>query len=67
MKTYTLNENRPEAVKQEHLEYLDDLRNSGQANMFGASLYLEDEFGLSHRDAKEVLAYWMQTFGKESR
>lgn len=64
---YKLSEDRPENVEQEHLEFLDDLRESAIMNMFGASTELENEFGLSRRTAKEVLAYWMRTFGSESR
>jgi hypothetical protein len=55
---------RPAIVKDEHLEFLDDLRESGETNMFGAVPYLEDEFGFSRADAKIVLTYWMQSFGE---
>ena len=37
---------RPDIVTDEHLEYLDDLRESGVTNMFGAGSYLEDNFCL---------------------
>ncbi len=53
---------RPDIVTQEHLEYLDALRDSGETNMFGASPYLEAEFGLTQPDAKIVLKYWMISF-----
>jgi hypothetical protein len=58
---------RPEIVTDEHLEYLDDLRVSGVTNMFGAGVYLQDEFGLSRNDARTVLKFWMESFGKENR
>lgn len=58
---------RPEIVKDEHLEYLDDLRESGRTNMFGAGAYLRKEFGLETREAAEILSYWMETFGQENR
>lgn len=51
-------------VAQEHLEFLDNLRASGETNMFGAAPYLEDQFKLSKKDAREVLAHWMKTFGE---
>lgn len=55
---------RPEVVTQEHLVYLDELRESGETNMFGARPYLLMEFPeLSEREAASVLVYWMQTFG----
>jgi len=56
--------NRPEFVTDEHLDYLDALRESGATNMFGASPFLEEDFGLSRKDAKAVLIYWMETFSE---
>lgn len=53
----------PEVLTGEHLVYLDDLRLSGDTNMFGAGSYLEVEFvDLSRREARAVLSYWMKTF-----
>ena len=46
----------------EYLEYLDDLRESGITNMFGAGQYLMEDFDMSREDARTVLAYWMDTF-----
>lgn len=54
----------PEGLTEEHLTYLDELRESGETNMFGASPYLEGEFGLNRRDAKAYLIHWMETFGE---
>ena len=42
--------------------YLDRLRESGIVNMFGAGPYVEDEFGLGRREAKDLLIEWMETF-----
>ena len=53
---------RPSVVENYHLVYLDTLRESGVANMFGASPYLQHEFGLDRKDAKTILLYWMQSF-----
>ena len=50
------------ATEQEMFEYLDDLRASGETNMYGAAPYLQDEFGLDRREARAVLQRWMQTF-----
>lgn len=50
---------------EEHLTYLDELRESGETNMFGAAPYLQREFpGLSKEEAKAVLLDWMHTFSK---
>ena len=58
---------RPNYVTDEQLEYLDDLRESGVTNMFGAGVYLQDTFGMSKHDARDILGYWMDSFGKEDR
>jgi hypothetical protein len=58
-----MEEPRPEFVTDEHLQFLDDLRESGETNMFGAAPYLSDVFELSKQEARKVLTYWMQTFG----
>ena len=53
---------KPLGLEQEHLEFLDDLRESGIVNMFGAHPYLADEFNLSDKAARAITAYWMKTF-----
>lgn len=58
---------RPEGITDEHLIFLDDLRNSGQTNMFGAASYVEDEFGVNAKEAKRILMYWMKSFGRDDR
>jgi hypothetical protein len=51
-------------MTEQHKEYLDNLRESGVINMFGASLYLVRDFPeLSSKEAKTVLSEWMRTFG----
>jgi hypothetical protein len=63
-------------VTQEHLEFLDDLRESGDTNMYGAGPYLDAEFPdlndgrPSHHSsdmARKILVYWMESFGKADR
>ena len=46
----------------EAFRYLDNLRESGVTNMFGAAPYLESEFYMTSRDARDVLSKWMKTF-----
>jgi len=57
-------ETRPGFVTEEHLEYLDELRESGEINMFDAVPYVQVAFVLTRKEARAVLAYWMQTFDK---
>lgn len=47
---------------EEYFEYLNVLRESGVTNMFGAGPYLERKFGLSKKEAREVLTAWMKSF-----
>jgi hypothetical protein len=54
---------KPDIVTEKHLKYLDQLRESGETNMFGAAPYLMDAFpNLRQNQAITVLAYWMRTF-----
>jgi hypothetical protein len=47
---------------QEYYSYLEELRKSGVTNMFGAGPYLQEEFGLDKRTAREVLMSWMGSY-----
>lgn len=59
---------RPNYVTDEHLEYLDELRESGITNMFGARPYLQRAFDmLDKKLAGKILTYWMESFGKPDR
>jgi hypothetical protein len=49
----------------EYFKYLDDLCESGQTNMFGASLWLMSGFDLPKREAMDILGIWMNTFEDE--
>lgn len=46
----------------EAFEYLDELRESGRTNMFGAAAYLRDELCWEGREASEAVKLWMATF-----
>lgn len=59
---------RLDFVCDEHLGYLDELRESGETNMYGARAYLLREFPeLNKDDAGAILSYWMHTFGNDKR
>ncbi len=56
---------KPECVTEDHLEFLDDLRESGVTNMFGATPYVQEAFPeLRPGQARKVLTYWMETFSE---
>jgi hypothetical protein len=53
-------------MQPEHKQYLDLLRETGITNMFGARVYLMDEFpDLTKRLAQAILLEWMETFKTE--
>lgn len=48
--------------------FLDDLRESGVTNMFGARPYLMEEFSkLTDAQAREILSQWMKTFSERHK
>jgi hypothetical protein len=50
-----------------HKWFLDNLRESGETNMFGAAPYLECAFpDMTRRQAREIVAEWMRTFSNEA-
>tara|TARA_B100000963_G_C22628807_1_gene673813 strand:- start:372 stop:569 length:198 start_codon:yes stop_codon:yes gene_type:complete len=46
----------------EYYVYLEELRQSGKTNMFGASPYLQKQYGLNPREARKVLGSWMDNY-----
>ena len=58
---------KPEMLEDDHLEYLDNLRESGATNMFGAGAYLRDAFNMTRGDASAILSYWMKTFSERHK
>ena len=53
---------RPDIVRDAHLIFLDNLRESGITNMFGAGPYVQETFGVDEDQAKTILVYWMESF-----
>ena len=59
MKNYTVE-------KDQYFKFLNELRESGITNMFGAGPHLEDEFPeLNRQEAKEVVLEWMSSVDEE--
>jgi len=50
--------------KDEVFVYLDNLRESGITNMFGAGVYIQSEFDVDKKEARALLMEWMQTFAE---
>lgn len=53
-----------QVATQEHLEFLDMLRESGITNMFGAGTYIEQEFDVTKQEARAILKEWMASFSE---
>tara|TARA_S200000501_G_scaffold132147_1_gene124908 strand:+ start:3535 stop:3708 length:174 start_codon:yes stop_codon:yes gene_type:complete len=51
-------------IKPKAFAFLDNLRESGITNMFGATPYLVDEFDIDKKAAAVLLMAWMQQYGK---
>lgn len=49
-------------MNEKHKQFLDDLRESGETNMFGASPYVQEEFGVDRKEARAIVLEWMATF-----
>lgn len=62
-------EDRPLTIGDVSLEdaygFLDNLRESGVTNMYGAKPYLLEFFEISKQEASEILGFWMSDFSKE--
>ncbi len=53
--------------KEDIFAFLDNVRESGSINMFGAAPVLQEVFGLDRRDARDMLLEWMDTFAERQR
>lgn len=45
-----------------YFEFLNELRESGQINMFGAPRVLMESFGLDKKESKEIFVAWTKQF-----
>jgi len=44
-----------------YFEFLDNLRESGRTDMYGAAPYLQTEFGMTKQVARQTLLEWMES------
>ena len=49
----------------EVLEYLNELRESGATNMFGAGPYVENVFEFDKQESRRLVSLWMSNFNDE--
>ena len=48
-------------MMRQYFRFLDELRESGETNMFGAPSYLRATFGLTKQEALDATSAWMKT------
>ena len=53
------------AEEKEMFDYLNELRDSGETNMFGAGIYVSTQFGVDKKEASGVVTKWMANFNAE--
>lgn len=46
----------------EYYEYLENLRESGVTNMYGAVPYIIEEFEISRLEASKIVSEWMDNY-----
>lgn len=65
MSKYDSKVGRPDFVTDDHLKFLDELRESG---VLGSVPYIQEYFpDLTEEESLTMLSYWMKTFGKGRR
>ena len=58
----------PLEANEAYFRFLDELRSSGQTNMFGAAPYLMEMWPeLTREEAKSIMTLWMKTYEKGYR
>jgi len=53
--------------KEQYFIFLDNIRENGSINMYGAAPYLQEAFQLNRYDAKDILLEWMDTFAERHK
>lgn len=52
---------RPKQTTQNHLKFLDNLNDTGFANMLGSAKYLAKNYNLPADIARDIVLYWYET------
>lgn len=58
---------RPAEITDAHLTYLDDLRDRGYTNMYDATPFIRAHFSVDLKTARDILRYWMLSYGRIDR
>ncbi len=52
---------------EEIFDYLDDLRESGETNMYGSGPYIQAVFGCTKQEATKLFLAWTEAFAGRER
>tara|TARA_B110000037_G_C17062878_1_gene482632 strand:- start:339 stop:506 length:168 start_codon:yes stop_codon:yes gene_type:complete len=52
-------------LREAAFEYLETLRESGLINMYGSGPYLQEEFDITKKQARELFLAWVDSYGKD--
>ena len=52
-------------LEKEVFNYLNDLRSSGETNMFGAAPYVVRQFDIPKSEANSLCVLWMKNFSED--
>lgn len=52
-------------LERKAMEFLNDLRASGDTNMFGSPAYVIDRFDVTRDEATKLVSLWMSNFNEE--
>ena len=47
-----------------YFAFLDNIREDGKINMFGAAPVLQEVYGLTRQESRKILLEWMDTFSQ---
>jgi hypothetical protein len=53
------------ATEEEVLVYLNELRDSGATNMFGAAPYVQTAFDTDKQEARRLVSLWMENYNED--
>jgi len=49
-------------MKEDMFDFLDAVRESGAINMFGSGQLIQEQYGLSRHEARDIVVEWMKTY-----
>lgn len=54
----------PKDIESKHMIFLEDLRQSGQTNMFGAVPFIQLKFKIDETKSRDILLFWLDNYNE---